>query len=371
MINGCGQRASGETPARGAAADRSGPLEVTLRAAARQTARIVVAPARRGVRRSAVTAAGTIEFTTHDVARVGPLLEGRLLTIAVEPGQSVTRGAELARVQSTEVGRARSEQVAAVVRSRAASLELDRQQRMADAGVTSGRDLVAAQAQRSLAQLELRASLERLHALGIGSVGPGGVSTVPLLAPIDGVVLRVDARVGQTVSAADTLFVVGRTDRVWLIADVYERDYARVHVGDEARVRLVAYPERTFGGRVENIGGIVDPQSRAASVRIVMENAGGVIRPGMSATARIVAPDAQGTPVVIVPRGALQTIDGQPYVFIDRHEGRFEVRPIARGDDFEGDVEVLTGLAAGEPVVTEGAFILKSEVLRAQMGAND
>ncbi|MEI8258135.1 MAG: efflux RND transporter periplasmic adaptor subunit, partial [Deltaproteobacteria bacterium] len=226
--------------------------------------------------------------------------------------------------------------------------------------------------------LETRAAEQRLRAVGVTELGGGrgGVASLSLTSPIAGVVLEMNARLGQTVGADDTLFVVGETDHVWLVLDVYERDMDRVHDGDEVRVQTVAHPGRVFEGRVARLGAVVDRERRVATATVILANADGALRPGMSATARILssggtAAGGDAGLAVVVPRGAVQTVDGQTLVFVQRGPGRFQMRPIERGADIEGDVEITRGLRAGEPVVVEGAFVLKSELLRSQMGVND
>ena len=122
---------------------------------------------------------------------------------------------------------------------------------------------------------------------------------------------------------------------------------------------------------------MLDPETRVADVRIVLPNPNRELLPGMSATARIACVDrgspdagaAKGVPVV--PRGAIQLVDGQPYVFLEKKPGTYEMRAIEQGADLGGIFEVRRGLSGGEPVVVDGGFLLKSELLREQMGKND
>jgi cobalt-zinc-cadmium efflux system membrane fusion protein len=326
-----------------------------------------------------VSAVGVIEFVPARVARIGPMIDGRVTALRVELGQRVETGAPLVTLQSVDVGRARAEHTASLVRLQQAESELTRQRNMAAGGVTSGREVVAAETQRSLASLEIRAAAERLRAVGVSARdirgGSGGVAGLSLTTPIAGTVLEMNARLGQTVSASDTLFVVGDTEQVWLVLDVYERDLDQVHVGDEVRVQTVAHPGRVFEGHVARLSAVVDRARRVATATVLLPNPDGALRPGMSATGRVLtaAPSTgnDGGLVVTVPHGALQTIDGQALVFVERSPGRYQMRPVERGVETEGDVEILSGLRAGELVVTEGAFVLKSEVLREQMGVND
>ncbi|WP_394837018.1 efflux RND transporter periplasmic adaptor subunit [Pendulispora rubella] len=339
-------------------------------------------------RRASVAVAGILEFLPNRVARVGPIIEGRVVSIRVDPGQHVAAGTVLATLESVEIGKARSDYLASQVKMQYAERERLRQYRLADAGVTTGQSVINAETDRDLANLEIRAAAERLHAVGVrlddlaqpdAGAGSGRPSTATTLrTPLGGLVLDVNARMGQAVSSTDTLFVVGEIDKVWLIVDVYERDLAKVHPGDEAKATVIAYPDRVFSGRVDYVGGIVDPVRRAVPARIVLDNPDGALRPGMSASAHIfgIVPgaasvDAGTQMVLVVPKGAIQTIDGQEFVFVQKGGGKFNLRPIERGADIGQEVEVRRGLKQDETIVTDGTFVLKSEALREQMGKND
>jgi membrane fusion protein, heavy metal efflux system len=357
------------------AAEKEPGVDVALAPVALEAAGIVVTPVGTHPRRSSVTLVGLVDFSPSRVARVGPNIAGRVGSVLVAPGQVVARGAVVATLVGVEVGRARADWASAKARLDLASLEVEREEKMNDAGASSDRNLQTARNEKRQAEAELRAAEGRLSTFGVrGAEGPVS-STVPLVTPLAGTVLEVHARVGQPVGATDTLVVVGETTEVWLSVDVYERDLAKVHEGDEVRVSTIAYPDATFVGKVDHVDTTVDPERRVLRARIVLPNLDGRLKPGMSAIARVLgAPetaDGGALSVVTVPRGAVQTIDGAPFVFVEKAKGKFELRAIERGQDLEGAVEVLHGLVAGEPVVSAGSFILKSEVLREQMGSND
>jgi cobalt-zinc-cadmium efflux system membrane fusion protein len=352
-------------------------VDVKLGEKALAAAHLQVGKARMVPRRATVLASGRIDFVPSRVARVGPPIAGRVGTVPIVPGQKVGRGAVLVTLESVEVGRARAEFLSAKTRLTQAKAELDRENRLLQGGASSERALLVAQAEHATAEAQLRATEDRLSTLGLGAGASG--QSVALVAPIAGTVLELTARVGQPVGPTDTLVVVGETEQVWLQVDVYERDLGKVHLGDDVKVSSIAFPGRTFVGRVDQLGAVVDPERHVLEARIVLANADGALKPGMTASARILgaAAGAAGdagaalASAVVVPRSALQSIDGQPFVFVEKEKGKYELRPVERGDDIEDDVEIKRGVADGEPVVIDGAFILKSEALKSQMGAND
>lgn len=383
----------GEPEAKTTAPTREAGVDVELTPQALAAAHLTTVKVEASARGAAITAAGTLEFVPSKVARVGPIVDGRVLSVRVQPGDKVTAGAALCTLDSPPVGRARADYVQAVSRLMLAERELARERTLASEGATSQREVERADTARAVADFEARAAGERLRSYGVDprplSAQDAGIpmasSATGLSSPIAGTVMQVDARVGQSVHAADTLFVVGSIDALWLIVDVYERDLARVRLGDPVKVTVLSRPGRVFDGRVDYLSTVVDPERRVAHVRVGLPNADLALGPGMSATARILVQDpgplaaldggsAEGGAApepILVPREAVQAVDGQPFVFVERGAGRYELRAIERGKDYEGRVEVIRGLSAGETIVCGGSFILKSELLREQMGKND
>jgi cobalt-zinc-cadmium efflux system membrane fusion protein len=350
-------------------------IDVELSDKAVAAAKLTVEKPQSVPRRSSVSATGAIDFVPSHVARVGPSIGGRIGAVFVSPGQRVKRGAALLSLDSVDAGRARADLASARSRLAQAELELEREKRLLAGGASSERAVAHAETERNLARNELSAAQSRLATLGPGS-STGGIA---LTSPLDGTVLELRARLGQPVGPTDTLVVVGEIDPVWLKVDIYERDLSRVHVGDEARVSTVAYPDRVFTGKVDFVATVVDPDRRVTEARIALSNADAALRPGMTATARILGDPVLGLAdggaaspnVVAIPRRALQLVDGQPYVFIEKAPGKYEMRAIERGSDLENLVEVSRGLDGSESIVVDGGFILKSEVLKDQMGTND
>ena len=345
-------------------------VDVKLAPKALEAAHLSTANPRSVARRASVSAAGKVDFVPSRVARVGPPIAGRVGTIPVVVGQKVGRGAVLITLESVEVGRARGDFLAAKTRVEQTKAEVERENRLLAGGATSERAVLVAQTDQVQAQAQLRAAEDRLSTLGLGASANG--QSVSLVAPIAGTVLQVNARMGQPVGPTDTLVVVGETEQVWLGVDVYERDMGKVHLGDEVRVTSIAFPGRVFEGKVDQLGSVIDPDRHVLDARIVLPNQDGALKPGMTASARILAEAAgDGGVALVVSRHAIQTIDGSPFVFVQREPGKYEMRPVERGTELDDDVEILRGLDIKDTIVVDGSFILKSEALKAQMGAND
>lgn len=342
--------------------------EVELSQAALVAAAIRTGKPRVEPKRSMVRANGTIDFLPSRVARIGPNVAGKIAQISVTAGQRVLQGATLFVLESVDVGRARADLLSAKSRFTQAELEVAREKKLVAGGASSDRAMLNAETEKTVAETNVRAAQERLRTLGAGG---GGSSSVPIATPLSGTVLEVKARIGQPVGPTDTLVTVGEIDQVSLLVDLYERDLARVHVGDTVRVSTIAYPGKVFVGKVELLATVIDPERKVLEARIGLANGEGLLKPGMTASARILGESQDGGVATLIPKSALQSVDGLPFVFIELKAGHYRLVALEKGEEFENDVEIVRGLKGDETIVTEGAFLLKSELLKEQMGAND
>lgn len=312
-----------------------------------------------------VTALGELRVNEDAYAEIGTPVPARVVRVLAAPGELVKEGQILAELESPEVGRARALLRSSEARVTHAEQTALRRRGLAEDQIVSARELQAAEAELAQARAEHRAAREMLDAIG-GQVGSG--SRFSLKTPVAGTVIDRAALRGRMVDSAQPLFVVGDLRRLWLIVHAFERDALRMRTGTTARVTFPALPGQPTSGTVTTIGSRVDPASRSVDVRIELDNPTGVLRPGMSATALVPVGDGAETVVAV----AVEALQRQPQgwcVFLPTdEEGVFEIRPVGRGRDLGGEVEVLSGLAAGERVVVDGAFLLKAEADKARGG---
>jgi cobalt-zinc-cadmium efflux system membrane fusion protein len=280
----------------------------------------------------------------------------------VTAGQEVRRGAVLAELRSLDIGRVRGEHGQAAARVELARQALERKRRLAEERIAPRREVQEAEAELRQAEASLQAARAGLDAMGAGAGGGAGLT---LRAPVSGVVIERRLATGQVTDPAQTLFRVGDLSRLWLVAHAPERDAVRVREGSEARISIPALPGRSFGGRVLSVGSEVEVGSRTIPVRIEIPNPDGVLRPGMSASVWL-AVGEEGGSVIAVPAASLQRMGDRWAVFIPGEFGTFHVRTVGRGRDLGGEVEIVSGLRAGERVVVEGAFLLKAEAEKAR-----
>jgi Cu(I)/Ag(I) efflux system membrane fusion protein len=285
-----------------------------------------------------------VAFVTADeslVEHVHVRFSGWIDRLFVEgTGQRVRQGDRLATIYSPQLLAIQQELLAArrwgralAGRDDAAQFREDARRRLAVFGVSKG------QADRILKSGE-------------------PLDSITIHAPADGYVLRKEAVVGLYVEPNTELFVISDLSRVWALADVYESDLPFVREGLAAALRLPAWPDRTFEGTVDFVYPLVDPQTRTLRVRLTFDNPDLRLRPGMYGSAWLRLPPDEA---LTVPRAAIVDTGEVQYVFLARPAGVFEPRRVTTGRRSDEGVEILSGLAAGDVVVTTANFLIDSE----------
>jgi cobalt-zinc-cadmium efflux system membrane fusion protein len=309
---------------------------------------------------------GELHPNENAYAEIGAPVSSRIVKVDVAPGQGVGVGEVLAVLQNSDVGKARSEAITAQARLDLANKTLERKRRLGAERIVAQREIQEAEANVESVQAELRASKATLRSLGLSETDADRLTDDPtfsLRSPVTGTVIDRDAVQGQLAEPNKPLFRVGNLSRLWLTVHAFERDAVRVKAGSNARITFAALPGRTFSGKVMLVGKQVEPDSRTVPVRIEIENRDGSLRPGMSATAWLTVGQETGE-VLAVPVASLQRLQERWIVFIPKSDIAFEMRQVGRGRDLGGEVEILSGLNAGEKVVVDGAFLLKAQAER-------
>jgi len=318
----------------------------------------------------AVTVLGGLRVNEDAYAEVGSPITARVSNVLAAPGDVVAAGRPLVELDSLEVGKTRAALATSRARLELARQTVERRRELAHDQIIPQRELQAAQAELTQAEAELRAAEDSLASMGAsrGASPAGAGSRFILTSPIGGTIIDRAAVRGRMVDPEVALFIIGDLSHLWLIAHAFERDALRVRTGTNATVTFPALPGQSMIGTVTRLGNRVDPTSRTVDVRIELDNPSGVLRPGMSASALVPVGEPTET-VVTVPIEAVQRQPQGWCVFIPGpEEGLFEIRSVGRGRDLGGEVEVLSGLRAGERVVVDGAFLLKAEADKTQGG---
>ena len=316
-----------------------------------------------------ITLLGELEVDQRAYAEVGVPVQARVTRLFVNAGQTVRRGQTLAELTSPELGQARAEYLSAEARVKLADAALERKRGLAAEKIVPLREVQEAESQAAEARAGLRMARAAIGAFGLEppstDTAEATASTFVLRSPVSGSVLERRAVVGQMLDPSTPAFKIGDLSTLWLTVHAFERDAVRIQNGASARIVFPALPGQDFQGKVAVAGQAVESESRTVPIRINVENMSGVLRPGMSATA-VLPVGASGAPILSVPVAALQRVRNDWCVFLPKGEGTFEIRRIGRGRDLAGEVEVLSGLRAGEQIVVDGAFLLKAQAERGE-----
>ena len=321
---------------------------------------------------------GEVGFDETRLAHVGSRVAGRLVRVPAELGQAVAGGAVLAVVDSVGLGEAKAAYLRGRAHHEVALRRFERQRSLHADRIVSEADLLEAEAEARESAADLAAAREALRLLGLGDEEIERLSwddptdaRVAVRAPFAGEVVAREATLGELVSPEDTLFTLADLSEVWLWVDLYERDLAHVGTGQRVEVRLDAWPEETFVGKLAYVAAQLDPRSRAARARVDLPNPDGRLKPGMfGRVALAAAGGGDGPPVLAVPRTAVQRDGRESVVFVRTAPGRFVRREVVLGRVTDDLVEILSGLAAGDVVVTQGAFLLRSQASADQLGGH-
>ena len=239
-------------------------------------------------------------------------------------------------------------------------------------GAASRQELERIHAEHTAQVTLVQSARARLELLGVSTTAAApfdqssmtGAAHVP--APIDGTVIERTANVGLNVDSGTPVFTVADLSTVWVMAELYEQDFALVRVGTRAAVTLPAYPGVELNGQVSYLDPQVTPATRTGKVRVELQNARQLLRLGMFADVALSAPQTRGQPAnaaVTIPRAAVQTVGQRSVVYVVHPEGqgRFVEREVALGPAIGERAHVLSGLTVGESIVVEGSFFLRAE----------
>jgi len=315
----------------------------------------------------AITVTATIRPNQDRIARVAPRVEGRIVQVTANLGAQVKAGQALAMLDSLAIGEAQSALLQAQSSQRVAQADFKRAESLVADEIIPQRDFLRAKAELEKASGELRSAQNKLRLLGGSARSDGAAnSTFALTSPLAGTVIQKKAIVGELGTPSDALFTVADLSKVWIEANLTEDTLSKVRVGSAATVTVTAYPGERFAGRVTYLASVLDKDSRTIPARVEVENKDGRLKPEMFATATIETNGAKRE-ALSVPDSAILLLQGQPTIFVEEHGG-YEARAIEPGDKLSGRTVIKSGVAAGEKVVTAGAYALKARLLKSQIG---
>ncbi len=376
VVFGCGKKGKPEEAAKkeeGAEKSKAKDGRVVLPPEVMKNVRFKAEPVTSSPLAQAVEVTATIVPNQDRLFNVTPRIRGRAVEVHVSTGSPVGRGARLAVLDSTELGEVRAEYVKAKTLLGLTKNSYEREKRLFEQKISAQKEMLAAEAEYRRAEAEVRLLGEKLQLYGLSEQeisslegGSQGRSLYSLVSPASGVVTEKDITVGEVVEPGKKLFTVADLSVVWIYLDIYEKDLAKVRVGQSVVVRLGAYPDRTFTGKVTYLSDLMDEKTKTVKARVEIANPERLLKPGMFAEARIET-GAGIEKKITVPKEAVFLLDEGPVVFIEKDRAFFP-RRVETGKELSGRVEILNGISENEKVIVEGGYYLKAEILKSQMG---
>lgn len=335
---------------------------------------ITVEPVKRQPFRSYRDFPGTVELNERKTANLTTLVRGRAIEVYADLGQEVTQGTLLATLESREFGDAQSAYLKAKATLYVVARAYERAQALLKEEIISVAEGQRREGDMVRAQAELRESHQHLRLMGMSdeqikelaqsrSIHP----RIYITAPFHGFVIARNIVVGEVVEVTETMFVVADLSEVWVFANIPEKDISFVLNSERTDGRQIgelllhAYPDEVFHGTVTYIGAVLDVATRTMDLRLELPNPDLKLKPDMYATIRMYSSPTNDA--LTVPENTIQRDGDRRFVFVRRDSGTFEARDVKLGDSNGKEVMIIGGLREGEPVVTNGGFTLKSELM--------
>jgi cobalt-zinc-cadmium efflux system membrane fusion protein len=320
------------------------------------------------VLRATVRLSGEVVLNDNLAAHIVPKVSGNVQKVLVNLGDRVQEGQALAELESRELADAKADYVAAKERAALANTNFERFQSLWDQKITSEQEYLEVRNVFRESEIVLKASEQKLFAL---DVSPNDLSNISsgnghqlthfeLKAPLDGEVIERNIARGEFIDPDSRAFIVADLSTVWVDLTVYEAQLSLVRRGQNVTVTS-RYGNAQTEGIIEYVSPVVDPSTRTATARVVLDNTDGQWPPGTFVDAVIAVNSIRAG--VVIPRDAVQTIDNETIVFVQDGDV-FETVVVQLGRQDDRHVEIVSGLEAGQTYVAQNAFALKAELGR-------
>lgn len=375
--------------------EKHDPNIVELKAQALRNAGVFTEAAREEEIVENIKITGVVSPDESRVAHILPLSKGIVEDVYVQLGSHVKKDAPLLQYDNIELGEIAGEHNSLHAQRQRDEAQLEvarksvqRAENLIRVEAISPREyelrkaeLQQAQAAVDSTQANISRTEEKLHRFGLserqvnalqdtGTVGPHRTASHNMLrAPFEGVITKFDVSRGESVDSQKELFTIVDTSRVWIMADVYEKDIALISKSGRCEAKVASYPEETFVGTIDYLSDALDPQTRTAKLRCVVPNLDGRLKIEMFAEVLVSTKKTQT--VLTIPAAAIQEIEGKKVIFVALGGDRFEKREVELGQSGGERVQVISGIKPGEMVVSAGSFHLKSAALRDQIGEDE
>jgi membrane fusion protein, heavy metal efflux system len=309
-------------------------------------------------------------------AQVGSLVQGRVNKVLVKIGDYVKAGQPLMNLEGLEIGVIKSNFLKAKASLDYVKSNFERQKTLNEQKIGSQKSFLEAQSEYEKALAELKAEDKKIHSIGLtdeeildnknNSDDAHTSGTLTVKAPINGVVVERNVVIGQMVDGTTNAFRIINTNSIWIDGQIYEKDINKVKEKNGVSFTVSSYPNEIFSGKINYIGYIIDEKTRTITIRAEFFNPTGKLKPQMYGEMYI--PIGNSSKSILISAESIIKINNADFVFIQKDDTTFEKRSVATGKSEGSFIEIKEGLKEGEKVVSKGAFFLKSEMLKDELG---
>lgn len=315
---------------------------------------------------------GEITYNADRLAHIVPLVPGVVKNVFKNIGDNVRAGETLAVLESRELAEAKAVYLGALTRLDIARTTLTREETLYNKKISSELEYLEAKKTFDEANIELRSAEQKLHAAGLDEQQVASLSSQPdvkytayeLKAPFSGTVVEKHITLGEAIKDDEAAFVVADMSTVWINLSVYQKDMPLVKKGQKVTV-LPGKDTLPFQGTISYVSPVTGAETRTSTARVVLSNFNGLLRPGLFVTAKVVTDEI--TVPVAIPKTALISEDDRTMVFVQSGEG-FELMPVSVGKSNGVNVEITSGINAGQRYVAKGGFTLKAQLSKGAFG---
>ncbi|MCP5104474.1 MAG: efflux RND transporter periplasmic adaptor subunit [bacterium] len=315
-----------------------------------------------------------IEYDRKKYARLSSPVVGKVEEIRIDLGQPVKKGDTLLVINSADVGRAKSEYLKAIAAVALCQSNYQRENELFKIKALEKKRILKTKNKLTEARIRLSQTMGTLNNLGYKKTHLDKIAKeedtspyLPLMAPFPGIILDYSATPGETVSPQHRVIEIADISRVWCMIELHDHDTSRIKKGQPVLFQLLSLESKKFPGEINWVSTQIDPRKRTFKARAELANTGDFLKAGMFGKTEItIDPKVDG---YLVPKGAVQWDGCCNLVFVKKNDTTFEPRKITVHDEWQHNFVVHSGLQDGEMIVTKGSYLLKTEILKGNIGA--
>lgn len=299
---------------------------------------------------------GTVKAISGQIAEIAPLFDGRVTKSHIKLGQKVNVGTPLFEMYSADFSEIVKEYFQSLQTMKMKEINFHRQKDLVQNGVGVARELEEAETDYEVALKDHENAITNLRMLNLDPKDVSMGQTLKVVSPIAGEVVHTEMVIGQYVkSDAEPLAIVAELSKIWVVAQVKEKNISAINLDDKVEISTDADPKQIIIGYISYIGELLDEETRSVQVLIVCDNAERKLKPGMFANVHFINSPKES---ILIPSTALLQDEDKPYVFICDDNGEFIKRTVEAVTANRQEILIISGLEVGDRIVSEGGIYL-------------